>query len=152
MWTEYHLNSVKVEMLAPRWLILVEGKWFSLRDYQQKAIEDFMDSGAVNLYKQLSQKGFDYPSVVSKRYRSGTYKFRLEFRELPRLLIGKSTSVPNLDERYHWNYYPVYLLREDGSESKLLAHPSYLGRNELEGDERFIKEGNIDSSVTFPNL
>ena len=149
MWTEYHLNSVKVEMHAPRWLILVDGKWFGLRDYQQKAIEDFMDSGAILRYRELAEKGFVNPACIGKQYESAGYNFRLEFRELPRLLTGGNSAIPTFEERYEWNYYPVYLIREDGSESKLLAHPSYLGRKEVEADTRFNSLGVIDSSVVY---
>ena len=149
IWTEYHSPSVKAEMAAPRWLILVDGKWFSLRDYQQRAIEDLMDSGAVLRYRELAEKGFINPVCISKQYESAGYNFRLEFRELPRLLTGEKSTIPSFEERYEWNYYPVYLVRENGSESMLLAHPSYLGRKEVEADTRFSGKGVIDQSVIY---
>ena len=143
---EYHSHSMMLEMQKPKWLILVDGIWYPLRTYQLKAIENFIDSGAIRLYLDLHEKGFLIPNKITKSYSINNCIFEIEYRDKNKI-IQKEIENPDLkSHRQGWNFQSIYLVREDKTESLIMSFPTYQTQENIKQDERFNQHGTFHES------
>jgi hypothetical protein len=154
---DYHSKSFRLTCAQPKPLIFLNDKqkWFALRNYQEKAVFDFMDSGAVGSYLDIAKLGFSIPHQFKKQYVIDDFHFHLLYRGMDKIIknIDKKSKLPeylNPDEysyRQSWPYHHIYLIRQDNSESLIMGFPQKLKWSELNKDEEFLKYGKIDESV-----
>jgi len=143
---DYHSHGDMLEMSQPKWLLLDQGVWYPLRTYQLKAIENFIDSGAIKLYLDLHEKGFMIPNKITKSYSINHCIFEIEYRDKNKI-IQKEKENPDLQShRQGWNYHQLFLVRENKTESLIMSFPTYQTQEVLEKDSRFNQHGSFHSS------
>jgi hypothetical protein len=150
---EFHCHSFMLKGAQPMPLIFIEEhlKWFALRDYQKKAVFDFMDSEAIGSLLDINKLGFIIPHQLKKKYVYESFKFNLVYKDIYKIL-QKTLPTPEqnpdaFSKRQSWKYHHLYLEREDGTQSLIMGFPQKLSWEELNSDPAFAKYGKIDESV-----
>lgn len=143
---DYHSHSGMLEMNQPKWLISVDRIWYPLRTYQNKAVENFTESSVIKLLFQIQEKGFSIPTEIHKSYFINNCIFKIEYRNISKIISGELENPDDQPHRMGWNYHQLHLIREDKTKSLLMSFPSYQNKETIEKDERFNQHGSFHPS------